>query len=198
MKNNLDPKEIIISNNKVSQDMFESCVDDILFAANILIKKVKNGNKVLWCGNGGSAADSQHMSTELMGGLRDHDRPPIPSISLTTDSSFLTAWSNDTDFRSVFSRQIEAIGNSGDVLIAISTSGNSTNIMKALIMSKKMGATTIALLGNNGGKIKKHSDIPIIVKSPSTPFIQEIHRIIYHRICEVVEKEVTNSSKNSQ
>ena len=85
MKNNLDPKEIIISNNKVSQDMLESCVDDILFAANILIKKVKNGNKVLWCGNGGSAADSQHMSTELMGGLREHDRPPIPSIALTTD-----------------------------------------------------------------------------------------------------------------
>ena len=138
MKNNLDPKEIIISNNKVSQDMLESCVDDILFAANILIKKVKNGNKVLWCGNGGSAADSQHMSTELMGGLRDHDRPPIPSIALTTDSSFLTAWSNDTDFNTIFSRQIDGLGKAGDVLIAISTGGNSENIVQAVDRARAM------------------------------------------------------------
>ena len=84
--------------------MLSSCVEDILIACEILISSIKDGNKVFWCGNGGSAADSQHMSTELMGGLRDHDRPPIPSIALTTDSSFLTAWSNDTDFKTVFSR----------------------------------------------------------------------------------------------
>lgn len=90
MSGKLDPKQIIISNNEVTNAMLTTCIDDILIASEILIDAINNGNKVLWCGNGGSAADSQHMSTELMGGLRNHDRPPIPSIALTTDSSFLT------------------------------------------------------------------------------------------------------------
>lgn len=190
MKNNLDPKEIIISNNKVSQDMLESCADDILFAANILIKTVKNGNKVLWCGNGGSAADSQHMSTELMGGLRDHDRPPIPSIALTTDSSFLTAWSNDTDFRSVFSRQIEAIGNSGDVLIAISTSGNSDNVVEAVNMAEKLNMKIIILTGKSGGKLNNRGDVVINIPSKDTQRIQEGHLLTEHILCEMLESSL--------
>ena len=190
MKNNLDPKEIIISNYKVSQDMLESCVDDILFAANNLIKTVKNGNKVLWCGNGGSAADSQHMSTELMGGLRDHDRPPIPSIALTTDSSFLTAWSNDTDFRSVFSRQIEAIGNSGDVLIAISTSGNSDNVVEAVNMAEKLNMKIIILTGKSGGKLNNRGDVVINIPSKDTQRIQEGHLLTEHILCEMLESSL--------
>ena len=98
MINKLDPKQIIMLNNEVTKAMLTTCVDKIIIASEILIESINKGNKVLWCGNGGSAADAQHMSTELMGGLRDHNRAPIPSVALTTDSSFLTAWSNDTDF----------------------------------------------------------------------------------------------------
>ena len=174
-----------------------SIVPEIEKSISAIIKCLKKGNKVVLFGNGGSAADAQHIAAELVGKF-NLKRKSLPAIALTSNSSTITALSNDFSFETVFSRQCESLISKGDVSIGISTSGNSTNIMKALIMSKKMGATTIALLGNNGGKIKKHSDIPIIVKSPSTPFIQEIHRIIYHIICEVVEKEVTNSSKNSQ
>jgi len=98
----------------------------------MMIDTAKRGNKIFWCGNGGSAADAQHMAAELMGGLRDHDRPAIASIALTTDSSFLTAWANDTDYESIFSRQIQGLGEEGDVLVAISTSGNSTNVIQGI------------------------------------------------------------------
>lgn len=187
MSGKLDPKQIIISNNEVTNAMLTTCIDDILIASEILIDAINNGNKVLWCGNGGSAADSQHMSTELMGGLRNHDRPPIPSIALTTDSSFLTAWSNDTDFNTLFSRQIEAIGNSGDVLIAISTSGNSENIVEAVNMAKKMNIKIIILTGKNGGKLNGRGDIVINIPSNDTQRIQEGHLLTEHILCEMLE-----------
>ena len=190
MNDILDPKQIIISNNKVTNAMSTTCIDDILIASEILIETIKNGNKVLWCGNGGSAADSQHMSTELMGGLRDHDRPPIPSIALTTDSSFLTAWSNDTDFNTLFSRQIEAIGNSGDVLIAISTSGNSENIVEAVNMAEKMNMKIIILTGKNGGKLNGRGDIVINIPSNDTQRIQEGHLLTEHILCEMLESSL--------
>ncbi|MEE3195518.1 MAG: SIS domain-containing protein [Candidatus Neomarinimicrobiota bacterium] len=190
MNDKLDPKQIIISNNEVTNAMLTTCIDDILIASEILIETIKNGNKVLWCGNGGSAADSQHMSTELMGGLRDHDRPPIPSIALTTDSSFLTAWSNDTDFNTLFSRQIEAIGNSGDVLIAISTSGNSENIVEAVNMAEKMNMKIIILTGKNGGKLNGRGDIVINIPSNDTQRIQEGHLLTEHILCEMLESSL--------
>jgi len=190
MNDILDPKQIIISNNEVTNAMLTTCIDDILIASEILIETIKNGNKVLWCGNGGSAADSQHMSTELMGGLRDHDRPPIPSIALTTDSSFLTAWSNDTDFNTLFSRQIEAIGNSGDVLIAISTSGNSENVVEAVNMAEKMNIKIIILTGKNGGKLNGKGQIVINIPSDDTQRIQEGHLLTEHILCEMLESSL--------
>ena len=190
MSNKLDPKQIIISNNEVTNAMLSNCIDDILIASEILINAINNGKKVLWCGNGGSAADSQHMSTELMGGLRDHDRPPIPSIALTTDSSFLTAWSNDKDFNTIFSRQIEAIGNTGDVLVAISTSGNSSNVVEAVNMAEKMNMRIIILTGKGGGKLNGRKDIVINIPSDDTQRIQEGHLLTEHILCEMVESSL--------
>lgn len=190
MINKLDPKQIIMSNNEVTNAMLTNCIEDILSASEVLINAIKNGKKVLWCGNGGSAADSQHMSTELMGGLRDHDRPPIPSIALTTDSSFLTAWSNDTDFNTIFSRQIEAIGGSGDVLIAISTSGNSRNIIEAVNMAEKINMRIIILTGKTGGKLNGRKDIVIKIPSDDTQRIQEGHLLTEHILCEMLESSL--------
>ena len=154
-----------------------------------LILSIKDGNKVLWCGNGGSAADSQHMSKELMGGLRDHDRPPIPSISLTTDSSFLTAWSNDTDFESVFSRQVQGLGKKGDVLVGISTSGNSKNVISALKQAKFKGLKTVVFTGKLGGMMKNLADTTIYVPSEDTQRVQEGHIMIGQIICGLIEDD---------
>lgn len=159
-----------------------------------IVKSLKKGNKIILFGNGGSAADAQHIAAELIGRF-NFNRKSLPAIALTSNPSTITAISNDFSFDVVFSRQCECLVSKGDIVIGISTSGNSLNIKKAIIVSKKKGATTIALLGNKGGIIKKHVDIPIIVNSSSTPYIQEIHRIIYHIICEITEKELTKHSK---
>ena len=159
-----------------------------------IVKSLKKGNKIILFGNGGSAADAQHIAAELIGRF-NFNRKSLPAIALTNNSSITTALSNDFSFDVVFSRQCECLVSKGDIVIGISTSGNSLNVKKAIIVSKKKGATTIALLGNKGGTIKKHVDIPIIVNSSSTPYIQEIHRIIYHIICEITEKELTKRSK---
>lgn len=159
-----------------------------------IIKCLKRGKKIVLFGNGGSAADAQHIAAELIGKF-NINRKSLPAIALTSNSSTITALSNDFSFDTVFSRQCESLISKGDISIGISTSGNSSNVKKAIVTSKKMGATTIALLGNGGGQIKKYTDIPIIVESSFVPIIQEIHRIIYHIICEIVEKEVIKSSK---
>ena len=125
-------RDIIIKqieeNISINQIIIDECIDSIEAAANFMITAILSGKKILWCGNGGSAADAQHLATELMGGMGNHDRRPIPSIALTTDTSFLTAWSNDTEFESVFSRQIQGIGELDDILVGISTSGNDKNL----------------------------------------------------------------------
>lgn len=188
MKENI--KNQILESAKIKKEMVKIGVESIEKAAELLIESIKAGGKILWCGNGGSAADAQHLATELMGGMSDHDRMPIPSIALTTDSSFITAWSNDTDFDSIFSRQVQGLGEEGDVLVGISTSGNSENVIKGLKASKKNGGLTIGLLGNNGGKIKNTVDISLVVNATSVPRIQEAHRVIYHIICEIIEEEL--------
>ena len=171
-----------------------SLTPEVEKSTNAIIKCIKKGNKVILFGNGGSAADAQHIAAELIGKF-NIKRKSLPAISLTSNSSTITALSNDFSFDTVFSRQCESLVSKGDISFGISTSGNSLNVKKAIIVSKKMGATTIALLGNRGGQIKKYTDIPIIVNSSSTPFIQEIHRMIYHIICEIVEKEMSKSIK---
>jgi len=143
-------------------------------------------NKLLIIGNGGSAADSQHFAAELVGRYK-LERKSLPAIALTTDTSIITAIGNDYGFDYVFSRQCESIVNDGDVVIAISTSGNSKNVINAITTSKKNGATTIAITGGDGGELSRISDISLKVPSNSTPRIQEAHRIIIHIICELVE-----------
>tara|TARA_B100000579_G_C22746218_1_gene811668 strand:- start:677 stop:1249 length:573 start_codon:yes stop_codon:yes gene_type:complete len=187
----LNISQIIKESAELKKNMLVSCLSDIENAVKIMIKASSKNKKILWCGNGGSAADAQHMAAELMGGLRNHNRRPIASIALTTDSSFLTAWTNDIDYESIFSRQIEGIGESGDVLIAISTSGNSNNVINAISIAKSMEIFVILLTGKSGGKMNK-SDADVIIKIPSndTQRIQEGHLLVEHILCESVEEAI--------
>jgi len=192
MSAKIDSRQIISTSAYVKRAMLDACAKDIDIAATILTDAVKNGRKILWCGNGGSAADAQHMATELMGGLRDHDRPAIASIALTTDSSFLTAWSNDTDFNTIFSRQLDGLGKDGDVLVAISTSGNSENIVQAVERAKAMDMAVIILTGQSGGKLRDKGDVIIRIPSDYTQRIQEGHLLAEHIMCEMVENAILN------
>lgn len=167
------------------------CLEDIISATNILVDAYKNGKKLLLCGNGGSAADCQHIATELMIRLNHKiNRPALAAIALTTDSSNLTAGGNDIGYENVFARNVEGLGNPGDILLAISTSGNSPNVVKAIEMARAKGMKTIGFLGGNGGKLKSLVDQPIIVPSNNTQRIQEGHITIAHIICELTEDEL--------
>ena len=177
----------ILESAKVKSELAERSIDDINLASSLMIKSIINGGKIIWCGNGGSAADAQHLSTELMGGMSDHESKPIPSIALTTDTSFLTAWTNDTDFETVFSRQIQGIGSKGDVLIGISTSGNSKNIIAAIKQAKFKELFTIGLTGENGGILAGVPDVTIRVPSNNTQRVQECHIMIGQILCGLLE-----------
>ena len=169
----------------------QACKEDILKAVNILSEVYRNGNKLLLCGNGGSAADCQHIATELMIRLSHHiQRPALPAIALTTDTSNLTAGGNDIGFENVFARNVEGLGNKGDALIAISTSGNSGNVIKAVEMAHKKGMKVIGLLGGDGGKLKPIVDLPVVIPSSNVQRIQEGHITVAHIICELVEEEL--------
>lgn len=186
----LDFREIIQESAKIKLSMLEECIGDIESAAKMMLDAIRNGKKILWCGNGGSAADAQHMAAELMGGLRSHSRKPIASIALTTDTSFITAWANDTSYDEIFSRQIEGIGVFGDILIAISTSGNSKNIINAILAAKLAGIKSIILTGSSQGKMKGMGDVLISVPSDDTQRIQECHLLIEHILCENIENSI--------
>jgi D-sedoheptulose 7-phosphate isomerase len=147
---------------------------------------VSDGGKILLCGNGGSASDCQHIAAEMTGRFVN-DRRPLPAIALTTDTSALTAIANDYGYAQVFSRQLEALANAGDTLIAISTSGNSENVIGAVNLAKSHALRVIGLLGRDGGRLKELCDISIVVPSDSTPRIQEAHILIGHTICEGIE-----------
>lgn len=148
----------------------------------------KNGNKLLIAGNGGSAAEAQHFAGEIVSGYKNHERKGYPAIALTTNSSIMTAWSNDKNFDTVFARQIEALGKSGDIFLGISTSGNSENLIEAVKKAKVMRIKTICFLGKGGGKLKDIADCEIIVPSDNVPRIQETQMMLTHIICEEVEK----------
>ncbi len=147
------------------------------------------GNKLFFFGNGGSAADAQHVAAEFVNRY-NMDRPPLPAIALTTDTSILTSISNDMAFVDIFSRQVKALGKEGDVAVGISTSGNSANVIKAFEVAKEMGMKTVALTGNDGGILAKLADIALIVSSSSTPRIQETHILVGHLLCEMVEHQL--------
>src|SRR5712692_9941830 len=167
--------------------MFEACAGDILRAVDAIISAYNNKKKVLLCGNGGSAADAQHIATELVIRMNKSNRPALAAVALTTDSSMLTAGGNDIGFENVFARQIEALGNSGDILIAITTSGKSENVNRAITTAKQRGMKVIGFLGKEGGTSKNLVDVPIIIPSNDTQRIQEGHITVAHIICGIIE-----------
>ncbi len=169
-------------------------IPEIIRIIESITKSLKKGNKIILFGNGGSAADAQHIAAELVGRF-DYDRKSLPAISLTTDTSVITSIGNDYSFEKIFSRQCESLVNKGDVVVGISTSGNSINVKNGLLVSKRKGAKTVGFLGHKGGHIKNIVDIPLIVNSNSTPRIQEVHRTVAHIICEMVEKNISRRSR---
>ena len=159
-----------------------------------MAKKLIEGNKILICGNGGSAADAQHIAAELVGRF-NKNRPGLCAIALTSDTSLITAVSNDYNFDDVFARQVEALGKEGDILLGISTSGNSKNVIKAFQKAGELKLIRVALLGKDGGQIFKNNlaDYYIIVPLQKTRYIQEAHIIVYHEICEIIENKLFGS-----
>ena len=168
--------------------------ETIVKIAKLWIDSLNKGNKVIFCGNGGSAADSQHLAAELMGRYKI-DRNPMPALSLTTDTSALTAIGNDYGYEHVFSRPLRGIGNTGDVLVGISTSGNSKNIINAFGVAKEKGIATVAFTGEKGGEMKKIADVALNVPSNITNNIQEMHIACGHMICGIVENYFFGNSK---
>ena len=160
---------------------------DIHVAAKAIASALKNGKRVYALGNGGSAADAQHIACELVGRFL-MDRKALPVIALSTDTSVITSISNDYGYQAVFSKQLEGVVRKGDVVLGISTSGNSPNIVGALMVARELGATTIGLLGHGGGKMKNLCHRSIVVPCDSTPRIQEAHGVVIHIICEIVEE----------
>ena len=169
-------------NNDVILKTLENIVNDIVTC-------YKNDGKVLWAGNGGSAADAQHLSAELSGRFY-YDRPPLFSEALHVNTSYTTAVANDYSYDIIYSRLVEAMGKKGDVLIGLSTSGNSANVIKALEKARQMGIVTVGLTGQTGGKMKDLCDHLINIPSTDTPRIQECHMLLGHTICEMVEMQV--------
>ena len=184
-----------IANNFTKLKQKSSVVEQI---AQLWIEALTNGNKVIFCGNGGSAADSQHLAAELMGRYK-FDRAPMPAMSLTVDTSALTAIGNDYGYDKVFSRQLRGIGNKGDVLVGISTSGNSKNILDAFAVAKDKGIKTVAFTGEAGGEMLKSADICLNVPSSTTNNIQEMHIACGHLICGIVEAHFfANQNKDNK
>lgn len=164
----------------------QQLLEQIQMAAAICVEALQHGGKILLCGNGGSAADAQHIAAELTGRFR-YDRPGLPAEALHTNTSYLTAVANDYGYEMVYSRMVEAVGREGDVLIGLSTSGNSANVVIALEKAKEIRLKTIGLCGNEGGKIEAFSDVLVKVPSSDTARVQEVHILIGHIICEIVE-----------
>ena len=161
-----------------------------------MTEALRGGGKVLVMGNGGSAADAQHFAAELVGRFL-RERRALPAIALTTDTSILTAVGNDYGFETVFSRQVEALARPGDVVIGISTSGNSPNVLRALQAARKIGCSTVGLLGRDGGQIAPLVDISLTVSSMDTPHIQEVHAMIVHILCDLVERQVCGETNQA-
>jgi D-sedoheptulose 7-phosphate isomerase len=183
--------ESIEQHIEVARTLQSRSADRIAEIAKLLIDTVKRGGTIFWCGNGGSAADSQHLAAELIGRFK-RERRAIGSIALTTDTSVLTAIGNDYSYADVFKRQVEGLVRSGDVLIGISTSGNSENVVSAMRAAKARGAKTVALLGRDGGKLKGECDYSLIVPSTDTARIQEGHIMVGHILCDLIERELAN------
>ncbi len=183
-------RDMILSEFQSHKEVIDATIENLipitLQASKLLIKTLKQGNKVLLCGNGGSAADAQHIAAELTGRYK-RERRGLAGISLSTDTSAITAIANDYGYEYIFARQVEALANTGDLIIGISTSGNSANICLALKKAKELGCSTLGLSGRDGGEMNELCDINIIIPSNDTPRIQEMHILIGHTLCQGVD-----------
>jgi len=186
--------QIAAESIETKRAFFESHAELVARAADLIIQSVKSGGKVLIFGNGGSAADAQHIAAELVNRL-NYDRPPIAALALTTDTSILTSVGNDSSFDELFERQLRALGRPGDVALAISTSGNSSNVLRAVAAAAEIGIGTIALAGRDGGKLASEVDVALVVEARSTQRIQETHITIGHILCELVESALYDPSR---
>ncbi|MBT5261226.1 MAG: D-sedoheptulose 7-phosphate isomerase [Nitrospina sp.] len=182
-------KDFLYSSAELKKTVADTLSEDILEAANRIKTCLQKGGKLILMGNGGSAGDSQHIAAELIGRFKK-ERRAMPAIALTVDSSSLTALGNDYGFETVFERQVEALAQANDAVVGISTSGNSENVVRALKKANALGAETIGLTGNNGGKIKEVANLSIVIPSNDTARIQEVHITIGHIICELIEEDL--------
>lgn len=184
-------KESLLESSDVKKKMIDECSSDIEKAVDLLVTSFKAGKKLLLAGNGGSAADCQHIATEFVIRFRaDFPRPSIPAFAITTDTSNITAGGNDIGFDNTFARSVEGLGSEGDVLWAISTSGNSENLIRAIHTAKEKKMKVISSLGNGGGKMKNLSDVAMVVPAAGTARVQEGHITIAHIICHLVERNL--------
>ncbi len=183
-------EQIFADSVSVKQATLRANLPKIKEAAEAWIAALKNGRKIMFCGNGGSAADSQHIAAEFIGRFQK-ERRSLPAIALTTDTSILTALTNDYSVDIVFARQVEGLGQTGDILVGLSTSGNSKNVLEAMKTAKAKGIKTIGLLGNDGGAIAPLCDIALIVPSKMTARIQESHITIAHTLCQITEEALS-------
>jgi len=182
-------RQHMLNSAEVKKRVAEECLPAIKQVALLLADCLAQGNKILLCGNGGSAADSQHIAAEFVSVLtQDFLRPGLPAIALTTDSSILTASANDFGFAGIFERQVQALGKAGDVIIAISTSGNSENCLRALQYAHQAGIHTVAFVGGKGGKMADAAEVAVKVPSTVTQYIQESHIAVGHIVCHLVER----------
>ncbi|MCT7531721.1 D-sedoheptulose 7-phosphate isomerase [Aliarcobacter cryaerophilus] len=182
-------KEFLAHQETIAK-VIETMQEPLLEASKLAVETLRNGNKILLCGNGGSAADAQHIAAELTGRYKT-ERRGLPGIALTTDTSALTAIGNDYGYDRVFDRQVEALANKGDLLIGISTSGNSKNVINALKVAREMGCKTLGLTGRDGGAMNELCDINLVVPSNDTPRIQEMHILFAHTICQIIDNELS-------
>jgi D-sedoheptulose 7-phosphate isomerase len=182
-------EQLLAESVAVKQDLILYQADRIVKIAEITLQALQRGNQILLCGNGGSAADAQHIAAEFVNRFL-YDRPALPALALTTDTSILTAIGNDSDFSHLFARQVETLGKAGDLLYAISTSGNSPNVVLAVEAARKRGIETIGFTGGEGGRLAPLCDYALIVPSRSTPRIQEAHITVGHIICQIVEERL--------
>ena len=183
--------EIIKKSIKSHLDLINKIDNELLDVVNksskLILERIKSGGTIFWCGNGGSSSQASHLSAELLGGMYKKKIKPFKSICINTDTSFITAWSNDDSFNNIFSRQLEGLAIGGDIIILLSTSGNSQNILSAAQYANQNEIKVISLTGFDGGKIKKISDININIASKSTQRIQEMHILVGHIICDIIE-----------
>jgi len=189
-------EEIFIESANLKKEFVFEYAEDIVNLGLLIAKRLEMGYKILICGNGGSAADSQHFAAEIIGRF-EKNRKAYPAIALTTDTSALTAIGNDYGFDEIFSRQVEALGRKGDILIGISTSGNSVNVIKAVEKAKELNLFTVGFLGRDGGKLKDIVDKAFIVKHNNTARIQEVHLTLEHTLCKIIEMYLTGEISKS-